>query len=691
MSIRVSCPGCGGSVVFTVGSSMVAVCPYCRSAVARGDRSVEDLGKVAALVETGAVLRVGTEGRYDGVKFHLTGRTQLGHEAGGVWDEWYAAFADDRWGWLAEAQGRFYLTFEEDAAELPAYHDLTVGEATRLPGGRQFTVAEAGKATVRGAEGEIPYRLTPGGWYLYADLSGPAGQFATLDYSEAPPTLYTGKQVTLDDLHVPDEVREAFQLAQVAGRRLGCPNCGGSLDLKAPDRTERVGCPYCGSLLDCDKGELRLLHALDKPAFKLDLPIGTRGKFGDAERTVIGALKRSVTFDGEDFFWYEYLLYHPRDGFEWLVCSDGHWSRVKGVEPGGIEFVRNSAVYQGKQFKKFAQATAAVRGVVGECYWKVAVGEQVDTTDYINPPLILSCEKTRTGKTDEVNWSFGTYLTPVEVEKAFDLKEPLPAPKGVGANQPFPWVGVYKLAALFLGLLLAVGLVLACLLPTRKVHEQTFQLQSNAVATPEGAGPAPGKTQVFFTDHFELNGHKNVRITVSYPNLHGWMAVECDLVQQATGEVQPVVIGMGKESGTDGDGAWSEGETVKSESVSAQPAGQYSLRLEVEREHPETGGLMSVKVEQGTATGVNWLLALVGIALIPVGVAIYHAVFTSKRWEGGGIQSFEPPRRRDDDAGESGPEPELPPIPLADPAAPPARAQRAKPPKLAKRPKGDSP
>ena len=54
-----------------------------------------------------------------------------------------------------------------------------------------------------------------------------------------------------------------------------CPNCGGSLDLKAPDRTERVGCPYCGSLLDCDRGDLKLLHALDKPAFDLAIPIGT--------------------------------------------------------------------------------------------------------------------------------------------------------------------------------------------------------------------------------------------------------------------------------------------------------------------------------------------------------------------------------------------------------------------------------
>ena len=111
--VKVSCPACGAWIGFPVGSAIVAVCPYCRSVVARSDRRVEDLGKVAALVETDSLLEVGRQGRYQDVPFELTGRTQLAHPAGGVWDEWYAAFGDGRWGWLAEAQGRFYLTFTQ--------------------------------------------------------------------------------------------------------------------------------------------------------------------------------------------------------------------------------------------------------------------------------------------------------------------------------------------------------------------------------------------------------------------------------------------------------------------------------------------------------------------------------------------------------------------------------------------------
>ena len=85
----------------------------------------------------GAVLRVGLEGMYDGRKFRLTGRTQLAHPAGGVWDEWYAAFADGRWGWLSEAQGRYYLLFEQAAsADRPSLDGLVPGADVEPPEAR---------------------------------------------------------------------------------------------------------------------------------------------------------------------------------------------------------------------------------------------------------------------------------------------------------------------------------------------------------------------------------------------------------------------------------------------------------------------------------------------------------------------------------------------------------------------------
>src|SRR5205085_2350795 len=109
------------------------------------------------------------------------------------------------------------------------------------------------------------------------------------------------------------------------------------------------------------------------------------------------------------------------------------------------------------------KAPATVRGVIGECYWKVSIGEMVGTADFIAPPRMLSREVSLGdgGQAKEVNWSLGDYLTPAEVQKAFSLTTPLPQPRGIGAIQPFPYPTVYKLGALFVVALIALGIVMA--------------------------------------------------------------------------------------------------------------------------------------------------------------------------------------------------------------------------------------
>ena len=94
-----------------------------------------------------------------------------------MWDEWYAAFEGDRWGWLSEAQGRFYLLFEEKEDEdRPKFYKLEPGDEVPVPeADERFVVAETGTATVLGAEGELPFGIAPGSVYPYADLSGAEG------------------------------------------------------------------------------------------------------------------------------------------------------------------------------------------------------------------------------------------------------------------------------------------------------------------------------------------------------------------------------------------------------------------------------------------------------------------------------------------------------------------------------------
>src|SRR5205814_3737913 len=57
-----NCPNCGGAVTFKADTSLLAVCPYCSSAVARtgGDvGQLEVLGKVAPLADLASPLSLG--------------------------------------------------------------------------------------------------------------------------------------------------------------------------------------------------------------------------------------------------------------------------------------------------------------------------------------------------------------------------------------------------------------------------------------------------------------------------------------------------------------------------------------------------------------------------------------------------------------------------------------------------------
>jgi hypothetical protein len=91
------------------------------------DRKLEDLGKVAEIVESESPLKIGLKGTFKEHRFELTGRAQNRHELGGFWDEWYATFSNGWVGWLAEAQGKFYLTFYQplpNGARVPSFETL---------------------------------------------------------------------------------------------------------------------------------------------------------------------------------------------------------------------------------------------------------------------------------------------------------------------------------------------------------------------------------------------------------------------------------------------------------------------------------------------------------------------------------------------------------------------------------------
>jgi ssDNA-binding Zn-finger/Zn-ribbon topoisomerase 1 len=650
-----TCPACGAPIAFKVGSSIVVVCEFCHSVVARGDRKLEDLGKVAELIETGSPLDVGLAGVYQGVRFELTGRAQLAHQAGGVWDEWYAALADGRWGWLAEAQGRFYLTFEQSLPEqalIPPIESLVLGApVAAIPTSVPLLVAETGEAKAIAAKGEIPYKLVPGEQYYYADLSGPRGEFATLDYSQSPPLVFVGREIALAELGLPPAVRAPEREARrVAAVQLSCPKCGGPLDLRAPDQALRVACPNCGSLLDVSEGRLRFMQALEPGKVAPIIPMGSVGELAGAKLTVIGLLVRSVEFEGVRYYWEEYLLYNPQVGFRWLVRTDDNWNYVEPVPPGEVAHKPGSgfggkgdAVYfRGERFKIYQDAIARVEYVVGEFYWKVMAGELTQTADYVHPPRMLSVEtsieqaredaeakagnRPKKGKRDvptgEINWSLGTFMKPSEVESAFGISG-LPRPSKIAPNQLFPHKKIYKYWLLLLAVAFVVGIAIIATGSYRKVFEASYQLEALKSAD---------DSQIRFSEPFELKSRQNVVISASSNVDNTWLEIEGDLIDQATNEAQGFSLSVEYYHGVDEGESWSEGSQSPSVYLSALPAGTYVLGLEVRWERWQQPAVLNIKVEQGAPRVLHLFLAMVALSIFPLFVLLRHWGFERRRW-----------------------------------------------------------
>jgi hypothetical protein len=629
-ALQANCPSCAAPIEFKAGSTVVLVCPYCRSAIARTDRALQDLGKVAEVMDSQSPLKLGLKGSFKGNRFELTGRAQLRHEMGGVWDEWYATFSNGWVGWLAEAQGRFYLTFYQptpNGTRLPAFEALQIGQAVSgIPSDPPLMVTEKGTATSVAADGEIPYQLVPNEQSRYADLAGANNAFGTIDYGINPPWVFLGQQVSLGDIGLADAAPVQREAKRVSATAMRCPNCGGPLSLTAPDKAERVTCPNCSSLLDVNQGDLTYLHALKPVNDDFVLPVGAEGTFkDDVKFKIIGAVVRSVTIEGTKYYWHEYLLYNPSVGFRWLVHSDNHWNFVEPVNPAEVTQsvlggAGTSVTYDGRFYKIFQDANARVEYVKGEFYWRVETGETVRAIDYVNAPLMLSQEITP----NEMNWSLGVYMTNAEIEKGFGVKN-LPKPWSVAPNQPFTGSFYYTW-----GLLPLLGLLVVAVFMIPLSGLSSTVLSQELVLPPMTNQSA---AQTAFSQPFDIRANRNIRISASAPVSNSFADLDVDLVNEQSQDIESVNIPIEYYFGTDSDGSWTEGSKDQDATLSSLPAGKYTLRVEGTWQDWQQPMPITLKVEQNVNRGVNFLCALIALLIVPVLGLFRKISFETSKWK----------------------------------------------------------
>src|SRR4051794_9094224 len=187
--------------------------------------------------------------------------------------------------------------------------------------------------------------------------------------------------------------------AAPAVKALTCPSCGGTVTLRAARYRVTVACEYCGSILDVANPEVRLITEYSQALEELEIKLGARGTLKGVEWEVVGYLGRS---EHGTYPWSEYLLFNPYHGYRWLVTNGRGWSfgEMLTRTPGGVTW--RGINLDGQDYRPFfANGQAQVDYVLGEFYWRVAVGEEVRSDDYVRPGWMLS----REANGEEISWT----------------------------------------------------------------------------------------------------------------------------------------------------------------------------------------------------------------------------------------------------------------------------------------------
>jgi hypothetical protein len=425
-----TCPACGAAIEFGLGSSIAKVCEFCKSTVLRTDRGLADLGKVAAIADTPSLIAVGDRGTLAGRPFEVLGRVQLDHGAG-PWDEYYVGFDyGQNWGWLAYAQGRWHVTNLVADITVPDYGALQLESDVPLGQFGSFRIAEIKSATIRSAEGELPGAFPAGSVRYYADCYGQNGQFATLDYDDGsrPKSVFVGYVFPEPQLLVTQAGPRTIN--KVRTSQLKCPNCGGEVPKLGGERSERMGCPYCGAVSDI--AEQRVISQQERLLQAPAIPIGSRGQFDGVEYLCLAYVRRSSVFDEETYSWEEFLIFAPAVGYRWLVNDpETGWSWAQAISPADVDLrgLPDAVGYQGKIFNLRNQNTATVDHVLGEVYWKCAVGEVVTVQDFAQGHSVLSHELSP----GEANWTYSVRIKWPVIANAFGIADQRSANQAQGA------------------------------------------------------------------------------------------------------------------------------------------------------------------------------------------------------------------------------------------------------------------
>ncbi len=160
---------------------------------------------------------------------------------------------------------------------------------------------------------------------------------------------------------------------------------------------------------------------------------------------------------------------------------------------------------------------------------------------------------------------------------------------------------------------------------SKTIHKQ-------AVDIPPAATSGAPEAAVFAGPIF-VAADSNLQVKVHAPIDNSWLYLEGALINEETGAVDEFDLEVSYYSGTDSDGAWSEGSTTEARYIPAVPAGRYTLRLEPQWEtgrRPPPG--YALTVTSRVPRFYHVFLAVLALLAWPAGRLWRYFRFETERW-----------------------------------------------------------
>lgn len=401
-------------------------------------------------------------------------------------------------------------------------------------------------------------------------------------------------------------------------KSFNCLSCGSPVKIHVVGHTLNVVCPSCKAIIDAKDPNFRIIQKLtNQKKYTPYIPLNNKGKLKGKLWECTGFVVKSDS----GYYWQEYLLYNPYEGYRWLVEVNGHWVLYKKIYRAvedASSVISQRVRYKQKKFRLFNDGTARVTYVEGEFYWRIKAGNASLARDYIAPPESLSVEISK----NEENWSLGIHIDAETIQKAFQVGNPPPYSMGVGMAQPSPIKEKLQkcIKPMLTSLVVLFGLwVIRGITASNKLVHQSY----HSVSSEEDF------KKTIKTEEFEISGRtSNIRIHGTAPILNSWLYADAILINVDSQKGIPIPLEISYYRGGD----WSEGSRSSSRIINNVPPGRYYLNLKLQKGPTFLRGNFYLEIRRDVTFNSNMFMAVILILLGPLFTFFRSRSFEVSRW-----------------------------------------------------------